>query len=57
MVNKQLQELSDKKYLIEFANMVDKAQYDETGCMKMTKELAEQISNRLRKIGNKMVIL
>jgi hypothetical protein len=49
--------LSDKKFLIELANTLDKAEYDNIGCMKMTKELVEVISPRLRKIGNRMVIL
>ena len=50
------QELSDKKYLIELANVLDKAEYDNIGCMKMTRELADQASYRLRRIGHRMVI-
>lgn len=49
-------EMSDKRYLIELANMLDKAEVDGSGLIKISEEMCRQMSMQLRKIGNKMVV-
>ena len=52
---KQL-EPTDKQFLLKTADMLDHAKFDETGCCKMSQEMAEVISYRLRKLGNSLVV-
>ena len=48
--------LSDKHYLIELANMLDRAEEDDKGYIRFSKEMCMDMSRSLRKIGNKMVV-
>lgn len=52
----QKNELNDKQYLLLLASVLDNVEYDNLECIKMTKQFAEDMSYRIRKIGNRMVI-
>ena len=47
--------LTDKQFLLELADKLDTVDYNENDCMRMTRELVEIISQKLRDIGNRMV--
>jgi len=45
---------NDKEFLLKLAESFDRADFDESGCTKVSRELAEQVSLRLKEIAGGM---
>lgn len=45
---------NDKEFLLKLAESLDRAGFDEFGCTKVSRELAEQVSLKLKEIVSRM---